>query len=174
MSGIRFLEFISGESYDDIKRDYLKLFAKNKDSFALSGEYDLPVDEPSLFQLKPIVDPKWKNPLSDAAKAYLHGRKVDEAPFFRDRLYSWINDKNSLEYILIPWTLNGVDAYYQLNDFQRHGALKYIFPKDKKKLIFGLDNIDISWPYIIAFEGVYDSVFVKNGISVGTKSITEY
>lgn len=49
MSGIRFLEFISGESYDDIKRDYLKLFAKNKDSFALSGEYDLPVDEPSLF-----------------------------------------------------------------------------------------------------------------------------
>lgn len=52
--------------------------------------------------------------------------------------------------------------------------MKYIFPKDKKKLVYGLDNIDISWPYIIVFEGVYDSVFVKNGISVGTKAITDY
>jgi len=49
MSGIKFLEFISGESYDDIRRDYLKLFAKNHDSFSLSADYDLPTDEPSLF-----------------------------------------------------------------------------------------------------------------------------
>lgn len=104
----------------------------------------------------------------------MHSRRVDEAPFLKDSLYSWNKNTCGLEYILIPWTLNGVAAYYQLNDFKKHGALKYIFPKDKKKLIFGLDNIDISWPYIIVFEGVYDSVFVKNGIAVGTKAITEY
>lgn len=52
--------------------------------------------------------------------------------------------------------------------------MKYLFPKDKKKLIAGLDNIDISWPYIIVFEGFYDSLFVKNGICSGTKSITDY
>jgi len=39
--------------------------------------------------------------------------------------------------------------------------------------VFGLDNIDVSWPYIIAFEGVYDSLFVKNGIATGTKSLTD-
>ena len=49
-----------------------------------------------------------------------------------------------------------------------------MFPKGKKKLIAGLDNIDISWPYIIVFEGFYDSLFVKNGICSGTKSITDY
>ena len=75
---------------------------------------------------------------------------------------------------MIPWRLNGVDAYFQLNDFQKLHSLKYIFPKDKKKLLYGLDNIDISWPYIIVFEGVYDSLFVKNGIASGTKSVSDY
>ena len=31
----------------------------------------------------------------------------------------------------------------------------------------------MSWPYIIVFEGVYDSLFVKNGIATGTKSISD-
>lgn len=52
--------------------------------------------------------------------------------------------------------------------------MKYIFPKDSKKLVAGLDNVDISWPYIICFEGYYDSLFVKNGVCLGTKSITSY
>lgn len=52
--------------------------------------------------------------------------------------------------------------------------MKYIFPKDSKKLVFGLDNIDVSWPYVICFEGVYDSLFVKNGIATGTKSLSDY
>lgn len=52
--------------------------------------------------------------------------------------------------------------------------MKYIFPKDKKKLVAGLDNIDVSFPYIILLEGFYDSVFVKNGVCVGTKAVTDY
>ena len=129
MSGIRFLEYISGENYEDIKREYLKLFAKNHDSFSLSAQYEVPKEEPSLFELKPIVKPEWKNPLSEKAKQYLKDRLVSEAPFFKDPLYTWTS-KNSQEYILIPWKINGVDAYYQLNDFEKHGSMKYIFPKD--------------------------------------------
>ena len=52
--------------------------------------------------------------------------------------------------------------------------MKYIFPKDMKKLMYGIDNIDISFPYIFLFEGVFDSVFVKNGIATGTKAVTAY
>lgn len=77
------------------------------------------------------------------------------------------------EYILIPWVVNGIDAYYQLNDYKKLGSLKYIFPKDSSKLVYGLDNVDLSWPYIIVFEGVYDSLFVKNAIAVGTKSLSD-
>ena len=78
------------------------------------------------------------------------------------------------EYILIPWKINGIDAYYQINDFEHHDSLgrKYIFPSKKEKLIYGLDNIDLSFPYIICFEGVYDSLFIPNGIAIGGKSLT--
>ena len=69
--------------------------------------------------------------------------------------------------------VNGVDAYYQLNDYKKLGSLKYVFPKNSHKLVYGLDNVDLSWPYIIVFEGVYDSLFVKNAIAVGTKSLSD-
>ena len=163
MSGIKFLEFISGSSYADIRKEYMKLYLKTGQNLSLSANYDIPSEEPSMFQLQSIVKPEWKQPLSDKAKAYLSGRKVTEAPFLKENLYSCYTKKGE-EYIMIPWRLNGVDAYFQLNDFQKLHSLKYVFPKDKKKLLYGLDNIDISWPYIIAFEGVYDSLFVKNGI----------
>ena len=77
------------------------------------------------------------------------------------------------EYILIPWVVNGVDAYYQLNDYKKLGSLKYVFPKNSHKLVYGLDNVDLSWPYVIVFEGVYDSLFVKNAVAVGTKSLSD-
>lgn len=110
--------------------------------------------------------------MSDEARKYLENRLVLSAPFLKEDLYSCSGRRG--EYILIPWIANGVEAYYQLNDFKKLGGIKYVFPKDKKKLVYGLDNVDIGWPYIIVFEGVYDSLFVKNAVAVGTKSITDY
>ena len=52
--------------------------------------------------------------------------------------------------------------------------MKYIFPRSEKKIVAGLDNVDVSWPYVIVFGGYYDSLFVKNGICSGTKAITDY
>lgn len=172
MSGIKFLQFLSGQDYDDIKRDYLKLFARAGFSSGLSSHYEMPDAEPNLFDLKPVVKPSWKKALSAEAKAYLDGRMVTAAPFLREDLYSCQTKKG--EYILIPWIVNGIDAYYQLNDYKKLGSLKYVFPKDSRKLLYGLDNIDVTWPYIICFEGVYDSLFVKNAVACGTKSVTEY
>lgn len=173
MSGIKFLEFISGNNYNDIRKEYMKLYLKTGQNPNLSASFEAPTNEPSVFELQSIVKPEWKQPLSDKAKEYLSKRKVNEAPFLKETLYSCYTKKGE-EYIMIPWRLNGVDAYFQLNDFQKLHSLKYIFPKDKKKLLYGLDNIDISWPYIIVFEGVFDSLFVKNGIATGTKSVTDY
>ena len=173
MSGIKFLEAISGSGYDEIKHEYLRLFAKSKQDFNLSAAYEVPNEEPNLFSLRPLVKPEWKHELSLAAREYLDNRLVSKAPFFNNHIFSWYSKKNA-EYILIPWTLNGIDAYYQLNDFQKHGSMKYIFPRSEKKIVAGLDNVDVSWPYVIVFEGYYDSLFVKNGICSGTKAITDY
>jgi hypothetical protein len=173
MSGIKFLEYISGNSYEQIKKEYFKLCFKHGINTSLSSHFDIPDSEPSIFQIESIVKPEWKKPLSEKAISYLKNRKVLEAPYYKDPLYSCYT-KNNDEFIMIPWKLNGVDAYYQLNDFQKIKGLKYIFPKNKKKLIAGLDNIDITWPYVIAVEGYFDSLFIKNGICVGTKAITDY
>lgn len=173
MSGIKFLEAISGSSFEDIRREYTKLFLKSGLNNSLSSVYEIPNREPTLFDFKSIVKPEWKLPLSENAKEYLSKRKVLEAPFLADKFYSWYSSKKQ-EYILIPWNVGGCEgAYFQLNDFQKNGNLKYIFPKNKKKLLFGLDNIDLSFPYVICLEGVYDSLFIKNGIATGTKAITE-
>lgn len=173
MSGIKLLEILSGQDYNEIKREYVKLFLKSGSDMSLSASFETPSDEPSVFNVKRVLDPSLKLPLTDDARQYLNDRKVLTAPFLREDLFS-CRGNNGVDYILIPWIINGIDAYYQLNDFKKVNSMKYIFPKKLKKLVYGLDNIDISWNKIIVFEGVYDSLFVKNGIATGTKSITEY
>lgn len=173
LSGIKFLEQMSGQEYADIKREYVRLFLKSSLSSHLSSFVEKPETEPTIFSFKNVIPSNWKNPLSETAKEYLSNRLVFQAPFLKESFFS-LHSKNNEEFILIPWRINGIDAFYQVNDFQHHYSMKYIFPKNKKKLIYGIDNVDATFPYIIVFEGVYDSLFVKNGVASGTKTITEY
>lgn len=176
LSGIKLLKILSGSDYESIHREYINLFLKSGLDHSLSSAVWTPnaYDEPNVFSLRSILDPSMKKPLTDKAKEYLNNRRVLDAPFLKEPLYSIVSHNGKEEYILIPWKVNGVDAYYQVNDFLKIKSMKYMFPKGKKKLIYGLDNIDPSYKKIFAFEGVYDSLFVKNGIATGTKSITDY
>ena len=178
-NGLKFLEALAGTAFEGLKREYLKLFFKSGLSNVLSADFSKRQSggdgsEPNIFNFKRELDPEWKHPLTDKARKYLEERKVLDAPFLREPLYSTFNQATKDEFILIPWRINGVDAYWQTNDFQKIGSMKYIFPKDKKKLIYGLDNVDPSYKKIFVFEGVYDSLFVKNGVASGTKAITEW
>lgn len=176
MSGIQFLKALSGSDYEAIHREYVNLFLKSGHDSSLSSVAWKPDanDEPSILQLKRAFDPSMKCPLSSRAKEYLESRKVLEAPFLKEQLFSTYLGKDREEYILIPWKVNGIDAYYQVNDFLKLHGMKYRFPKGKKKLLYGLDNVDPNYKKIFVFEGVYDSMFVKNGIASGTKSLTDY
>ena len=177
VSAFHLLKILSGTDFDDLKVEYFHYRYGKNATPTLSASFDQYVKKETsnvLFNQENIIDREWKQPLSDKAKEYLANRKVTEAPFLREDLYSCYT-KNGSEFILIPWLINGVASYYQLNDFQKIDPLKrkYIFPKNKEKMIYGLDNIDLSWPYIIVEEGVYDSLFIPNGIAVGGKNLTE-
>lgn len=179
MSGLKLLETIAGQDYEEIRDEYRRLKMKNGGDLSALANSTIDQDQPlSAFSyinsLQSAIKPEWKNPLSDAAIGYLEQRKVLEAPYLREKLYS-VFDKKQNEYILIPWKINGIDAYYQINDFEKHDSLgrKYIFPAKKDKLVYGLDEIDLSWPYIICFEGVYDSLFIPNAVAIGGKSLTK-
>ena len=174
MSGIKLLEALSGPDYPALHQEYVRLFLKTGLDSSLSSSVLDNRDEPSLFSFKPALDPDLKKPLSERATEYLKSRMVLDAPFLKEKLFSTYSKDSKNEYILIPWKINGVDAYWQLNDYLKIHSMKYIFPKDKRKLLYGLDNIDPTYKKIFVFEGVYDSVFVKNGICSGTKSVTDY
>lgn len=176
MSGMKLLQVFSGDDYNEIKSRFFKMMFDGKHFNALSSVSYSPKQEKkdNILEIKSALKPEWKSPLSDRAKEYLDGRLVTKAPFLREKFFSYFS-KNGGEYILIPWRMNGIDAYFQLNDFLkiRKDGLKYIFPKNTDKMVYGLDNIDISFPYLICFEGVYDSLFVPNGLAIGGKNLTE-
>lgn len=176
MTGLKLLEYLSGSDFEQIKSEYIRMKV-NIEGGKQFNAVPLNMSENKKFNfndLVQVVKQKWKTPLSDIAKEYLEKRMVLFSPFLKENFYSYFA-KNGLEYILIPWKINGVECYYQLNDFQKKDKYqrKYIFPKLEKP-VYGLDNIDISFPYIICFEGVYDSLFVKNGICIGGKSLTDF
>lgn len=174
VTGMKLLETLSGEDYDTLKQEYLKMMFDGKHFNGRNAAFSIDRESKNcnFFNLRNIIRPEWKNALSDDARAYLSGRKVLESPFLKESMYSYF-DRKGREYILIPWRINGVECYFQLNDFKRHGNMKYIFPKNRDKLIYGLDNIDISFPYIFCFEGVYDSLFCKNSVAIGGKFLTD-
>ena len=177
LTGMKLLEFLSGEEYGDLKKKYFRTLFDGKHFSSLSSQGNFAVDNSkndNSLLFKNVLKPEWKKPLTDIAERYLKQRYVLDAPFLKEPLYSYVSKKGA-EYILIPWRINGVDAYFQLNDFQglSNTGMKYIFPKDKEKLIYGLDNIDLSFPYLICFEGVYDSLFVPNGLAIGGKYLTD-
>lgn len=178
LSGLKLLEILSGSSFEEIKTEYIRLKLKSNPSSSFKEKLNLALPSSALSTvnaLTPKVKVDWKHPLTDTALEYLNKRKVLSAPFLKDKLYSYV-DKRGIDYILIPWKVNGIESYYQINDYQRKDKLnrKYIFPKGLEKLLYGLDNIDISWPYIIIVEGVYDSVFVKNCVCSGGKHLTPF
>jgi len=170
VSALTLLKHLSGEDYQSLKRQYIKESYSSKSKQKKADKQPTVLDE--LKDVESIIPASWYNPLSESAKSYLDNRMIFDAPFIGDTSFYSCFDKNNLEYILIPWKFKDVDVYYQINDFMKHGERKYIFPYNKTKMIFGLDNIDRSFKYIICFEGVYDSLFVKNGIAIGGKSIT--
>ena len=180
MSGWKFLQTLTrDEDIASLKTEYARLMLKRggKNPFDYinikeKGKASSVLD--SVSGTQSVIPPSWKNPLSDKAREYLEKRRVTEAPFIYDNNFYSCFDKQGREFILIPWIVNGCEAYYQINDFQKldTAGRKYIFPPKLDKLIYNIDNVDLRYKKIILFEGVYDSLFVKNGVAIGGKFLT--
>ena len=179
MSGWKFLQTLTrDEDISSLKAEYAQLMLKQGgrnpfDSISAKEKKCSSVLD-SISGGQSVIPPAWKNPLSDKAREYLEHRRVTEAPFiYTNNFYSCF-DKHGREFILIPWIVNGCEAYYQINDFQKldTAGRKYIFPPKLDKLVYNIDNVDLRYKKIILFEGVYDSLFVKNGVAIGGKFLT--
>jgi hypothetical protein len=172
--GLELYAKLSGAALEDIKPEYFR-FKYSKDSKDIK-EIDN-IKRAFCIEYNEIP-PEFRNKLPIHAKNYLIKRRIFNAPgLLKDyKFYYYKDPKLPRDFIVIPWIYNGQECYYQrriLND-KTNSGIKYIFPKDIEKAIFGLDNIDTSFKYIICTEGVFDAIWIKNGIAIGGKMLSEY
>ena len=191
MTGYAFLKAICPHDvFDRIIQDYKVL---NFNSIVKGGRHGEDVsrfgdDGKGVEILSPspsyryLLEMGWKtSSLSCSATAYLDSRKI---PMDRRDMLLSIFDPNGREFILVQYIWDDTVIYHQLANFNRYdikgqGSVKYIFPKDENinfqpKPVFNIGCIDVSFPYIFCTEGVFDSLFIKNGVSLGGRNLTEF
>ena len=191
MTGYDFLKAICPKDvFDRIIQDYKVLNFDNivrgkgrkssVEDASDNGSFEILSPNPSYRYL---LDAKWTvSDLSESAIAYLDGRKIPLGSS-RDMLKS-IKDQSGREFILIQYIWDDRPIYHQLGNFNKYdikgqGAVKYIFPKDEninfqQKPVFNIGNVDVSHHSIYCTEGVFDSLFIKNGVALGGRSLTDY
>lgn len=114
------------------------------------------------------------NKMINLALSFIQSRRLDKAinvPSYgislRDRIH-----KNRL---VIPFTdLDGTISFYQTRKISSSDYLpKYLSKKNAEKTVFGIDKVDLSFPYLFITEGPIDSCFIKNGVSLAGLKYTD-
>lgn len=171
--GIKLYAQLSGKDENEIRPEYFRFKYSSNNLTSSTALSSIVNKNEKVIQYNEI--PKiLKNALSDKAKEYLKSRKILESPGL-PKDFKFYSAKNKInEFLVIPWYFNGEECYYQLRDIDNVLDTKYLFPKGLDKSIFNLDNIDTTFPYIICWEGVFDSILCYNGVALGGKALTEY
>ena len=178
MSGYKFLSLLTGKSISEIKSELIKRAGSftNVASSVIEEKNifdDLLKKKISKLSIKEkILDDDWTENLPNIVLDLLTKRKIFEAPYIKN-LKFYYNKKSKR--LVIPWS----ETYWQeraLFKYQEEQEGKYLFPFDEntKKPIFGLDNADLSGKNIFLLEGVFDSIFVKGGLAVGSLKLSNH
>lgn len=186
-SALKLYEQLSGYSYKTLMDEYMNFIKDSNDnkkglnlsnfiskSYSLSEPLSSNKSDDFLDGAIQIPD-KMRNPLTNRGKEYLTNRLIFESPNLPSyaKFYS-ATYKKKYEVVVIPWYIDGDEVYYQWRFIDKDVPFpKYGFPKGATKKIYGVDNISTSFPYIICVEGVFDSLWIKNGVAIGGKFLTD-
>jgi hypothetical protein len=184
MSGLMFLSAVSGKSIQDVKAELFEksnMFSSIKSheheetdgdrySKLLNDRLEKPKKADEFAIDDKLMKHEWSLELPDLAKTYIESRKLDRATFL-PKWFRFYYD-NKLRRIVIPWS----NDYYQERTFlkSQKNEDKYKFPPDVEKPIFGLDMIDENFKFIFILEGVFDSIWCKNGVAAGSLKLSNH
>lgn len=174
MPGLKFASLISG-------LDEKYILSKFNRSYLDEMIAGMGLSKPSTYQKKAkiITDPKAivypkVRKLNDNEIQYLTKRRITKLSFFDQLDINGITAKQG-DFIFIPWIFDKKLVNYQIHNYNKYLTIpKYLFSKHGIKPIYGLDRIDESYKKLVVFEGVFDSLFIKNGIAVGGKTLTDF
>lgn len=177
LNGIQFLSLLTGKSASEIKTELIKRAGTFK--HVVSSNISTTINEQEFDDLLGLSgSPIKKNfvlhddwiDLPTEVQKEVDRRKIYKSPFIASdwKLY-YDKKKNRL---VIPWTKD----YYQeraLTKKQQKEEGKYLFPPEIEKPIYGLNNIDPNFKYLFLLEGVFDAIWVKNGLAVGSLILSQ-
>ena len=159
-SGLFVVSELGDIDINEVRKDFLQTLVTPSEE-----RYTLPkLVEKKVVETFEIPD-NWVDIPRYELKKFVLDRKVLEAKGAPKNWRLYYN--NLTDRIAIPWVRDNKIEYYQERSIREYQESKYLFPKDMKKSIFGLDNLDFTWPYILFTEGVFDSVFIKNAVAIG-------
>jgi len=191
MSGLHLLSHLSSEPIKDILEEFKirrveEFISKNNSSSQSSssswsdfdimfGQEDIQTEDNKDGPLSPAAVPE----LFDLTKPeldYLAERKITSLPFFNSlHLKRILGQENDTPFIFIPWLVDGKLRDFQIHNYKKvPGYVKYQFNSGGNKPVYGLDRIDPAFKYIICFEGVFDSLFIKNGVALGGTALKDH
>lgn len=87
-----------------------------------------------------------------------------------------LKDKIHKNRVVIPFTdLDGTIPFYQTRKLVQSDYFpKYLSKRNADKTVFGIDKVDLDFPYLFITEGPIDSCFLKNGVSLAGLKYSEY
>lgn len=178
-----FLMELEGKTYKEVRSDLFSIYKEigfsdaiknilNGENFTTINDNDDVQEEPkriTSFTLRSTWEDIEKH---ETAYNMIKDRCIYDAPNLPKRFQLFYDVK--FNKIVIPWYRNNELKYYQYRTVGKVKGSKYIFPKNTEKDIYGMDNIDPDFPYIFFMEGVFESIWVKNGICIGGVMITAH
>jgi len=159
IGGLYIIAQLGDLDINEVKKDYLRTFIH------LRNEPRQIIKKEVIKVEKFEVPDHWVDIPKDILQKYVLDRKVMQAKGVPKTWRLYYNEET--DRIVLPWVRNNEIVYYQERSIRHWQPEKYRFPSKMKKDIFGIDMIDETWKYVLFFEGVFDSIFVKNGIAIG-------
>lgn len=189
MSGLQFLSALTKKTHAELKSELIKragafqnviksndenilnkkqIKQESTDINNLFGDLIETRKQNESLKTQKLLDNDWTI-LPDWVEKEVAKRKIYISPFIKSDWELYYDKRTNR--LVIPWT----NDYYQLralNKKQEKESGKYLFPPEIEKPIFGLDMIDPTFKYLFLLEGVFDAIFVKNGLAVGSLKLS--
>lgn len=155
---------LENTTVDDIKRQYICFLATNN-SLSGSNYIDILKEDNKHNKSEFVQKRDWET-LNNTTKKQLENRHIFDAPY-KPKNWKMYHDMET-DRLVIPWG----EEYYQLRALNKNQQPKYLFPPNTEKNIFNYDNIKEELEYVFLLEGVFDSIFVENGVAIGSVHLT--
>jgi len=182
-NSLNWIKEVSGQTFrvimEEVREgDYEHFESTNYDELVDSkpkSQQTLPYDSINLsdeIQVQYYSD----NPIVCDAVKYIKNRRLDTAV---NKCNLWLSLKDFLHKnrIVIPFhdSDNKIRFYQSRSMYKQDEKMgKYLSKLNADKTIFGLNNIDQNLNHLFIFEGPIDSMFTKNGISMGGLKISDH